>query len=98
MGVPSRIRYRSHKERPALRHLVPQDSSRAERLIEENITMKNFTRLAIGLLRDESGQGLIEYALIAGLIGLVAVVAMTSVGTQIKTAFNSISSQLASAV
>jgi pilus assembly protein Flp/PilA len=60
--------------------------------------MKNFTRLAIGLLRDESGQGLIEYALIAGLIGLVAVVAMTSVGTQIKTAFNSISSQLASAV
>jgi pilus assembly protein Flp/PilA len=60
--------------------------------------MKNFTRLASGLLRDESGQGLIEYALIAGLIGLVAVVAMTSVGTQIKTAFNSISSQLASAV
>jgi pilus assembly protein Flp/PilA len=60
--------------------------------------MKNFTRLASGLLRDESGQGLIEYALIAGLIGLVAVVAMTSVGTQIKTAFDSISSQLASAV
>ena len=60
--------------------------------------MKNFTRLVAGLLRDESGQGLIEYALIAGLIGLVAVVAMTSVGTQIKTAFNSISSQLASAV
>jgi pilus assembly protein Flp/PilA len=60
--------------------------------------MKNFTRLASGLLRDESGQGLIEYALIAGLIGLVAVVAMTSVGTQIQTAFDSISSQLASAV
>jgi pilus assembly protein Flp/PilA len=60
--------------------------------------MKNFTRVATALLQDESGQGLIEYALIAGLIGLVAVVAMTSVGTQIKTAFNSISSQLASAV
>jgi pilus assembly protein Flp/PilA len=60
--------------------------------------MKNFTRIATALLQDESGQGLIEYALIAGLIGLVAVVAMTSVGTQIKTAFNSISSQLASAV
>jgi pilus assembly protein Flp/PilA len=60
--------------------------------------MKNFTRVTTALLKDESGQGLIEYALIAGLIGLVAVVAMTSVGTQIKTAFNSISSQLASAV
>jgi pilus assembly protein Flp/PilA len=60
--------------------------------------MKSFTRVATALLQDESGQGLIEYALIAGLIGLVAVVAMTSVGTQIKTAFNSISSQLASAV
>jgi pilus assembly protein Flp/PilA len=60
--------------------------------------MKNFTRVAIGMLRDESGQGLIEYALIAGLIGLVAVVAMTSVGTQIQNAFSSISSQLASAV
>lgn len=47
---------------------------------------------------DESGQGLIEYALIAGLIGLVAVVAMTSSGNQITTIFTNISSQIANSI
>jgi pilus assembly protein Flp/PilA len=50
------------------------------------------------LTKDESGQGLIEYALIAGLIGLAAVLAMTVTGSQISAAFNSISSTLASAI
>ena len=59
--------------------------------------MKNFTRLTSGLLRDESGQGLIEYALIAGLIGLAAVVAMTTLGNNIKNMFSSISSTLSGA-
>jgi pilus assembly protein Flp/PilA len=97
MGASSRIRYLSRKERLALRHLVTQDSSRVERQIEEKITMKNFTRLASGLLRDESGQGLIEYALIAGLIGLAAVVTMTALGTKISSMFSSISSTLTGA-
>jgi pilus assembly protein Flp/PilA len=59
--------------------------------------MKNFTRLASSLLRDESGQGLIEYALIAGLIGLAAVVAMTALGTRVSTMFSTISSTLSGA-
>jgi len=59
--------------------------------------MKNFTRLASCLLRDESGQGLIEYALIAGLIGLAAVVAMTALGTRVSTMFSTISSTLSGA-
>jgi pilus assembly protein Flp/PilA len=59
--------------------------------------MKNFTRLANSLLRDESGQGLIEYALIAGLIGLAAVVAMTTLGNTIKNQFSSISNALTGA-
>ena len=50
------------------------------------------------LLEDELGQGLIEYALIAGLIGLAAVLAMTVTGSQISAAFNSISNTLASAI
>jgi pilus assembly protein Flp/PilA len=66
-------------------------------IIEENITMKNFTGVASGLLRDESGQGLIEYALIAGLIGLAAVVTMTALGTNISSMFSSISSTLTGA-
>ena len=50
------------------------------------------------LVHDESGQNLIEYALVAGLIGLAAVTAMTGLGTSIKTAFNSVASQLTIAV
>ena len=40
---------------------------------------------------DESGQDLIEYALVASLIALAAVVAMTSVGTKIQSIYTSIS-------
>lgn len=47
---------------------------------------------------DESGQDLIEYALVAGLIGLGAVVAMSSVKTSLQAAFNSVSSQLTNAL
>ncbi|MES2392696.1 MAG: Flp family type IVb pilin [Acidobacteriota bacterium] len=49
------------------------------------------------LLNDESGQDLIEYALVAGLIGLAAVTAMNGLGSKIGTAFSSIGSQLTSA-
>ncbi len=56
------------------------------------------TALYRALLEDESGQNLIEYALVAGLIGLAAVVAMTGLGTSIKTAFNTVASQLTSAI
>ena len=50
------------------------------------------------LVNDESGQNLIEYALVAGLVGVAAVAAMTGLGTSIKTAFNSVASTLTSAV
>lgn len=60
--------------------------------------MKTAIKLFTNLLRDESGQDLIEYALVAGLIGLAAVVATTSVGTAISTAFTSIGTKVTSAV
>lgn len=46
------------------------------------------------LMNDESGQDLIEYALIAALIALGAIVAMTSLSTKIATEFNTIGSSL----
>jgi pilus assembly protein Flp/PilA len=49
------------------------------------------------LLRDDSGQDLIEYALVAALIGLGAATVMGTVGGQIKNIFTSIGSQLTSA-
>lgn len=51
--------------------------------------MKMFIKNLALLLQDESGQDLIEYALVAGLISLGAVVAMLSLNVTISSAFNS---------
>ena len=58
-----------------------------------NFMQKTFKRLII----EEDGQNLIEYALIAGIIALGAIVAMTGLKNQIVIAFGSISNQLANA-
>ncbi len=46
------------------------------------------------LLRDESGQDLIEYALVAALIALGAITAMNGLATGLSGAFSKISSTL----
>lgn len=50
------------------------------------------------LVKDESGQDLIEYALVAALIALGAISAMKSLATGISSAFSTVSSDLSSAV
>jgi len=60
--------------------------------------MKNLKQLFVAFVNDESGQDLIEYALVAGLIGLGAVVAMTGLATKIGTAFGSVGNSLTSAI
>ncbi len=60
--------------------------------------MVKFKAVIKQFVQDESGQDLIEYALVAGLIGLGAITAMSGLATSIKTAFNSVGSQLTSAV
>jgi len=57
--------------------------------------MKNLLK---NLMQDESGQDLIEYALVAGLIGLGAVTAMTGLAGKIGTAFTSIGTTLSTNV
>jgi pilus assembly protein Flp/PilA len=59
--------------------------------------MSNWKELAFRLAKEESGQDLIEYALVAGLIGLGAVTAMSTLATTIGTAFSSVGSKLTSA-
>jgi pilus assembly protein Flp/PilA len=54
--------------------------------------------LLVALIKDESGQDLIEYSLVAGLIGLGAVVSMSGLANQIGLAFNSVGNSLANAV
>ncbi len=54
--------------------------------------------LVADLHRDESGQDLIEYALIAALIALGSIIGMDTVANEINSAFNIISKKLANAV
>lgn len=48
----------------------------------------------VNFLRDEEGASAIEYALIAGLIAVVIVGALTTLGTDISTLFGTISGKL----
>ena len=50
------------------------------------------------MLRDESGQDLIEYALVAAIIALGAVAAMGTLANNISNAFSAVGSQMSSAV
>jgi pilus assembly protein Flp/PilA len=50
------------------------------------------------LKQDESGQDLIEYALIAALIALAGVAGMQTVGSGIASAFTSVTTNLNSAL
>jgi pilus assembly protein Flp/PilA len=47
-------------------------------------------------ITQEEGQGLVEYALIIGLIAVVAIAALSASGTSIKNIFGSISGKLSS--
>jgi pilus assembly protein Flp/PilA len=46
------------------------------------------------LLRDEAGATAIEYGLIAALIAVAAITAMGSLGTQLSTTFNDVSTSM----
>jgi pilus assembly protein Flp/PilA len=50
------------------------------------------------LAHDDSGQDLLEYALLVALIALVAVGAVTFAGNQVQTVFNNIANALAAAL
>jgi pilus assembly protein Flp/PilA len=54
--------------------------------------------LARDLCRDENGQNLVEYAFVAALISLSAVYSFTTLDQRIRNAFNTIGSQLTSAL
>jgi pilus assembly protein Flp/PilA len=54
-------------------------------------------RLAVGARREE-GQALVEYALILGLISVVAIALLSAVGTDVSQILSQVSTALASAV
>jgi pilus assembly protein Flp/PilA len=56
--------------------------------------MKVINRLR-SFVRDDSGQDVLEYALLVGLIALVTVLAVTNAGTAINGIFTAIATSLA---
>jgi pilus assembly protein Flp/PilA len=60
--------------------------------------MKNMKQLFKNLVQEESGQDLIEYALVAALVGLGSVAAMKGLNNAIGNAFNTVGNTLANNV
>jgi pilus assembly protein Flp/PilA len=54
----------------------------------------NFKQIFVNLVKDESGQDLIEYALVAALIALGSVTAMGKLSNSISTAFSTVGNNL----
>ncbi len=44
--------------------------------------------------KDENGQGMVEYALILGLIAIVAIVVLVALGPKIKDLFNKANNEI----
>ena len=53
------------------------------------------SKLLRRIVREEEGQDLIEYALLAGFISLVAVVMITNVGVGVNGVYSNINAQVA---
>jgi pilus assembly protein Flp/PilA len=60
--------------------------------------MKNFNLLLNNFISDESGQDLIEYALVASVIALGAVATMKTFATTLSGTFTTIGTQLTTAM
>ena len=48
-------------------------------------------------MRDDAGQDLIEYALLAGFISIASVAMITSIGTGVNTVYTAVNADVAAA-
>lgn len=60
--------------------------------------MENIKQLLMQLATEESGQDLIEYALVAALVGLGSISAISGLTNAIRNSFNSIGNALTNAI
>jgi pilus assembly protein Flp/PilA len=56
--------------------------------------MKSFKNLLVKLAKDEQGGEVLEYALIAGLIVVAAIAAISSVGTKVLARWTSLNASM----
>ena len=69
----------------------PRDSGFA---FQKEFTMKAMKKLVSKLVRDEQGGEVLEYALIAGLIVVAAIAAITSVGSKVLARWTSLNASV----
>jgi pilus assembly protein Flp/PilA len=56
--------------------------------------INKYYRVLVNLMQDESGQDLVEYALLAALVALAAVTAIGKVSSAIDSVFSNVAAQL----
>jgi len=56
--------------------------------------MKGFRNLVVSMWRNDQGGEVLEYALVAGLIVVAAIVIIASVGTKVAARWSSLNSSL----
>ena len=54
--------------------------------------MTALKNLALRLVRDEEGQDLIEYALLAALVSIIAITIIIAIGTNVNTVYSKVNS------
>jgi pilus assembly protein Flp/PilA len=69
----------------------PDSSQPINALNGDRQIMKN---IMISLVRDEQGQDLIEYALLAGLIAVICVASVTLAGSKVSELFSKVGASL----
>jgi pilus assembly protein Flp/PilA len=52
------------------------------------------SQLFRAFVTDDEGQGLVEYALLLALIAIVSIIAITNLGTKVKTVFETIDGKM----
>ncbi len=54
----------------------------------------HISAMSLRARREEGGQAMVEYALILALVSVAAIVALTAIGTNVNTIFNTIKNKL----
>jgi pilus assembly protein Flp/PilA len=62
--------------------------------LTREITVMNLKNAILSLVRDEQGQDLIEYALLATFVSLVAIVGATALGTALNGWYDSVATEV----
>ena len=61
-------------------------------------TMQQIKQATKRLANDESGQSMVEYAIVIALVAIVALASTQKLGTAVNSAFNNIQSSLTSSM